>query len=188
MEQTVLLTKPRVFLIVLFLFFTPKVLAQKYRFERGEVSFVSNAELEQIKAKTGQIQGLLDPVTNQFAFTVDIRSFKGFNSELQREHFNEKYMESERYPKAKFSGKIIETIDFSENKIHEVRAKGELDIHGQKQTRIIKTKFILENGKARIESTFLVPLSDHNITIPSIVKQKIASEIEVSIWGTLSLQ
>jgi polyisoprenoid-binding protein YceI len=165
------------------------VLAQKkFAIEKGEINFASNAQLELIKASSGNVQGLLDPSTSQFAFTVDIKTFQGFNSELQREHFNEKYLESEKYPKARFSGKIIEQIDFTVNGTHDVRAKGDLEIHGQKQTRIIKSKLTILNGSVVIESHFNVPLTDHNISIPSIVNQKIATEISVDFKSTMKPQ
>jgi hypothetical protein len=161
---------------------------QKYTIRESTMSFTSNAELELITASTGQVQGLIDPTSNKFAFSVDVSTFRGFNSTLQREHFNDKYMESERFPKARFSGKIIEPVDFSLAGTHHVRAKGELDIHGQKQTRIIKTKVTIENGNIHLETRFLVPLTDHNISIPAIVSQKIATGIEVEFKATMSLQ
>jgi polyisoprenoid-binding protein YceI len=161
---------------------------QKFTVEKGEINFASNAQLELIKASSDKLQGLMDPVTNQFAFTVDIKTFRGFNSELQREHFNEKYLESEKYPKARFSGKIIEPLDFTVDGTYEVRAKGDLDIHGQKQTRIIKSKITIKNGQLSIESKFEVPLADHNISIPSIVSQKIATEIMVDFKTTMRPQ
>jgi polyisoprenoid-binding protein YceI len=161
---------------------------QKYSVERAEINFASRAQLELIKASSSKVQGLIDPATYAFAFSVDVKSFMGFNSELQREHFNEKYMESEKYPKAKFSGKIIEPIDFTINNTYEVRAKGDLDIHGQKQTRIIKSRIIVKDGSLQIESLFPVPLADHNISIPNIVSQKIATEIEVDFKATMKLQ
>jgi polyisoprenoid-binding protein YceI len=162
--------------------------AQKLTVQKSQMSFTSNAELELIRAASDKVQGLIDPASNQFAFSVDVQSFRGFNSELQREHFNEKYLESEKYPKARFSGKIIEPVDFTTNQSYDVRAKGELDIHGQKQTRIIKTKVTVENGLVYLETRFFVPLADHNISIPSIVSQKIATEIEVDFKATLSPQ
>jgi len=161
---------------------------KKFSLEKGAINFASKAQLELIKASSDKVQGLIDPVSYQFAFAVDVSSFQGFNSELQREHFNEKYMESEKYPKAKFSGKIIEPIDFTADNTYEVRAKGELEIHGQRQTRIIKSKIIVKNGQLRIESFFTVPLADHNISIPNIVSQKIATEIEVEFNATMKLQ
>jgi hypothetical protein len=161
---------------------------KRFSTQSAEIKFTSNAELELISASTSQVQGLVDPQTNQFAFSMDIKTFRGFNSELQREHFNEKYMESERFPKGKFSGKIIEQIDFTQNGTYEVRAKGDLEIHGQKQTRIIKGRLNVKDGAIKIEANFLVPLNDHNITIPTIVRQKIATEIEVNFTASMLLQ
>ncbi len=155
---------------------------------KGRINFTSNAELELIRAASDKVQGLIDPQTQQFAFSVDIKSFVGFNSELQREHFNEKYMESEKFPRARFSGKIIEQVDFSVDGTYDVRAKGELEIHGQKQTRIIRGRLVIDHGTLDVQSTFVVPLADHNISIPNIVNQKIATEIEVDFHASMKLQ
>lgn len=188
--------KPRLFkslsfqLLVLcvMLLTTPLCAQRKYTIEKSAMSFTSNAELELITAASTQVRGLIDPTTSKFAFAVDVSSFRGFNSVLQREHFNDKYMESDKFPKATFIGKIIEPIDFSANRTYDIRAKGELDIHGQKQTRIIKTKVTIEDGTLHLETRFFVPLSDHGISIPAIVSQKIATEIEVELKASLSLQ
>jgi polyisoprenoid-binding protein YceI len=178
-----------IYLTVSFIILNINLFAQKkYSVESGRIDFTSNAQLELIKASSDKMQGLIDPGTQQFAFTVDIMSFRGFNSELQREHFNEKYLESEKYPKARFSGKIIEPVDFTADNTYEVRAKGDLDIHGQKQTRIIKSKIVIRGGVVKITSSFVVPLADHNIAIPNIVSQKIATEIEVDFSANLKLQ
>lgn len=177
---------PSLFFGVVFLFsFSSR--AQKFSTDKGEVTFSSNAELEVIKASSVKIRGLIDPATNQFAFSVDIDTFKGFNSELQREHFLDNYMEIEKFPKASFSGKIIEQIDFTKDGDYDVRAKGDLDIHGQKQTRIIKSKISIRKGIVNVESIFSVPLDEHSIVIPKIVNQKIATEIEVSFKATMSI-
>ena len=157
---------------------------QKFVIEQGTIRFTSNAELELIQAASDKVQGLLDD-SNKFAFFVEIQSFKGFNSQLQREHFNEKYLESERYTKATFVGKIIEEIDLTKSATYEVRAKGDLDIHGVKQARIIKSKITVSGNKISIESRFFVPLLDHNISIPQIVNRKIATEIEIAFTATL---
>jgi polyisoprenoid-binding protein YceI len=157
----------------------------KFTTKNGEIKFTSNAQLEIIKAGSNQLQGVIDPATNKFAFLVNMVSFQGFNSDLQRKHFNENYVESEKFPTAKFSGKIIEQVDYSQDNILEVRAKGDLEIHGLKQTRIIKAKITMKGNQLIIEAHFTVPLSDHSITIPKIVSQKIATEIEVDINSIL---
>jgi len=180
-----------IILIGVVLFGSPLTHAQaqrKYAVQNGQIHFASHAELELIKASSPQVHGLLDPANNQFAFIIEVKTFKGFNSELQREHFNEKYMEVEKYPKASFSGKIIEQVDFSKPGVHEVRAKGDLDIHGVRQTRIIKSKLTVAADGVHIETKFVVPLADHNITIPTVVSQKIATEIEVEFNAAMTLQ
>lgn len=157
--------------------------AQQVRLSEGSINLVSNAQLELIKASSQKLSGLLDLTDRQFAFSIEIKSFEGFNSNLQREHFNENYLESDKYPKATFSGKIIEAIDFSTAGEHEVRAKGELVIHGKTQVRMIKAKLVIANDKIRVSSSFKVPLTDHDISIPRIVSQKIATEIDVTMSG-----
>ncbi len=152
-----------------------------YKCENGKVSFKSDAPLEMIEAKSGKLRGAIDPDKQTFAWTVDVKTFDGFNSPLQREHFNENYMESKKYPKASFTGKIIESIDFQKDGKYSVRAKGQLNIHGVEQERIIKSQLEVAGNKIRLQATFTVPLNDHNITVPKVVYQKIAEEIAVSV-------
>jgi hypothetical protein len=152
--------------------------------ENGSISFTSNAELELIKGWSNSVTGLLNPATNQFAISVAISSFQGFNSTLQQKHFNENYLESSAFPKATFVGKIIEQIDLTAMGHYEVRAKGELTIHGQTQTRIIKIKISTNKEGALAQADFIVPLADHHISIPRIVSRKIAPEIMVDFKGT----
>ncbi|HRI58767.1 MAG TPA: YceI family protein [Saprospiraceae bacterium] len=157
-----------------------------FRCENGKISFKSDAPLEVISAKSGKLRGVIDTTKQTFAWSVDIKTFEGFNSPLQREHFNENYMESKKYPKASFSGKIIEKIDFQKNGTYAVRAKGQLNIHGIEQERIIKSQLEVNDGKLRVQATFTVPLTDHNITIPKVVYQKIAEEVAITVNAELT--
>jgi hypothetical protein len=176
----------RVLIVSIVLCLSANSFAQgKYKVQKSDMSFTSNAELELIKASSTETQGIIDPATNQFAFSVPITSFRGFNSDLQRQHFNDNYMESSKFQKASFSGKIIEQVNYSRDSVYTVRAKGELDIHGQKQTRIIKARLAVKNNGLQIDADFNVPLADHNISIPRIVSQKIATEIDVKLRATL---
>ena len=172
----------RIFTIGLLLFFSLSIHAQKkFTSDNGEVSFTSNAKLELINASSKNIKGIIDPANGNFAFVVTIQSFEGFNSSLQREHFNEKYMETEKYYDATFSGKIVETVDFTKDGTYDVRAKGNLVIHGKKQARIIPSKIQIEKGVLKVSSNFTIPLADHDIKIPQIVTEKIATEIIVKL-------
>lgn len=158
---------------------------QIYQVTGGKISFKSDAPLEIIHASSTNFIGLIDIDKKKFSLRVDIRSFQGFNSLLQREHFNENYMQSDKYPDASFTGKIIEDIDFLQDGNYEVRTKGILTIHNVQQERIIKSNVIIKQKTITIHSEFTVLLSDHNIPIPMVVNQKLANEIKVNVDATL---
>lgn len=170
---------------LLFLPGAPHTDATIFRCDNGKVILKSDAALEIIQAQSHKLRGAVDFSTNSFAWTVEIRSFEGFNNQLQREHFNENYMESDKYPKASFAGKIIEPVDLQVDGSYSVRAKGKFFIHGVEQERIIKSQVVVAGKRVHISSSFTVPLSEHNITIPRIVYQKIAEEITVTIEADL---
>jgi hypothetical protein len=156
--------------------------------ERGQANFSSDAPLELIKASSNALRGVIDPEQRTFAFSIPINSFQGFNSPLQREHFNENYLESDKYSAATFLGKIIEKTDLLADGDFVIRAKGKLNVHGVERERIIKSTVSVKNGVLDISSSFSVLLREHDIAIPQIVYQKIAEEIEVDISGTFELQ
>jgi len=151
----------------------------------GKISFRSDAPLELIKASSNSLAGIIDTSKNTFSFKVAISSFEGFNSRTQREHFNENYMQTEKYPDASFKGKIIEDLDLSKDGTASVRAKGILNIHGVDNERIIKADLTVKNKVITLRSNFVVLLSDHNIPIPKVVYQKLANEIKVEVNTTL---
>lgn len=159
-----------------------------YGTNNGSITFSSDAPLELIKASSNEMRGKFDIAKKLFAFTVNVTSFKGFNSPLQREHFNENYMESVQYPNASFSGKVIEDIDLLKEGTYTVRAKGNLSVHGVVQERIIKADIVIKDGKISISSDFTVLLIDHNIPIPKVVHEKLASEIKVAVKADLVSQ
>lgn len=152
-----------------------------YQSSVGTITFISNAPLEIIKAGSEDLRGIIDFDKKEFAFSVDMTSFQGFNNPLQREHFNENYMESNQFPNSTFLGKIIEDIQPDEIGIYAVRAKGKLTIHGVEKERIINSELHISENHITVYSNFTVLLNDHNIRIPKIVHQKIAEEIEVEV-------
>jgi hypothetical protein len=159
--------------------------AVNYTTTSGKISFRSDAPLEVIKAASVHMMGRIDASKRTFAFRVLIRSFEGFNSPLQQIHFNENYMETEQFPEASFSGKIIEPVDFSKQGKITVRTKGILKIHGIEQERIIKSDLTVAQNKIHIESVFTVQLSEYNIRVPRVVHEKIATEIKVNVDADL---
>jgi len=154
--------------------------------DQGKVKFTSDAPLELIKASTQSLKGIIDLEKNTFAYTMEVASFKGFNSPLQQQHFYENYLHTAKYPRATFLGKIIDPVNFHESGVYQVRAKGMLEIHGQAKERIIPCQVTVTNGSILVTSSFYVPLDDHNINIPKIVNQKIAEEILVEIEASFN--
>lgn len=153
--------------------------------QEGQVHFISEAPLEVIEATSNSLKGVIDIQKRTFNFSMDVHSFKGFNNPLQQTHFNESYMESTRHEQAFFVGKIIGKTDLGQEGNYILRAKGKLKIHGVEQERIIKSRVIIEDGILRLNAFFTVFLAEHDITIPKIVHQKIAAEIQVSVEATL---
>lgn len=162
--------------------------AQVFMVNKSKTIFHSKARLELIRAESAKMRGAVDLTKMTFAFAIDINSFEGFNSPLQREHFNENYMESRKYPTATFSGRIIEDGDFTKNGTYNLRAKGKLTIHGVEQERIIQVNVVVKEKMMKLDSRFVVLLADHDIKIPKIVHEKLASEIQVDIDATLLLK
>lgn len=156
-----------------------------FEFNDSQVAFTSDAPLELIEAQSTALRGLIDAGKRTFAFSIPIASFEGFNSPLQREHFKENYLESSQFSTATFLGKIIESVDLSEDGDYIIRAKGKLTIHGVERERIIKSTVTVANGELNIRSSFTVLLREHDIEIPRIVFQKIAEEIKVELVGRM---
>jgi polyisoprenoid-binding protein YceI len=159
--------------------------AQVYLIKSGKIDFKSDAPLEMITASNTQFMGAIDFDKQTFYLQVANKGFTGFNSPLQQEHFHENYMESNRYPKSTFQGKLIETVSPNKNGTYTIRAKGKLFIHGISQERIIKATLIVQDNTLLLESDFSVMLEEHNIAIPKIVKQKIAEEIFIHVTARM---
>lgn len=178
----------RVFLLSLFpiilnVGFFP--LEMVYSTEKGEISFLSDAPLEQIEAKSNLLRGLVQMDSRRFAFSVAIGTFEGFNSELQREHFNENYLESQKYPQATFSGKLLDEIIPDKSGKQTIRVKGKLTVHGVSKERTIEVQVESMKNKLAVSANFQVPLVDHAIEIPRLVTQKIAESIRIDVHALL---
>lgn len=148
---------------------------------KGEVSFTSIAPLEVISAKSGELNGIVDLDKSTFAFNFPVRSFSGFNSPLQKEHFNEHYLETDKYPKATFTGKIIELEKVEGDYLQEIYAKGKMTIHGQTKIMTIQVSMDRKNNTLEAKSDFTVSLSDFGISIPTLLEAKISPNINVSV-------
>jgi hypothetical protein len=156
--------------------------SQKYMTKNGYIGFYSHTPIEDIKADNNQVAGVLDISTGDMVFQVLIKSFR-FEKALMEEHFNENYMDSEKFPKSVFRGKItnISTIDFSKNGTYNVTVDGDLTIHNV--TNKISTKGTIEilTGGINASSKFNIVPEDYKISIPGVVRDKINKSLEVTV-------
>jgi len=159
--------------------------AQIYMGKSYEVSFFSDGPIEDIAATSKSAQVILNSAKNEIAIKVTIKGFD-FEKELMQEHFNEKYLESDKYPYATFSGKIKDTIDYKKDGIYKVAVVGKLKMHDVEKERTIQGTLLVKGGEITIESKFIVALKDHKIEIPSLMTQNIAEMVEVTLKLTLT--
>ncbi len=155
-----------------------------YKTTNAEVSFFSKTPLENIDGKTNTATALIGVEKKEVVFFITNNSFQ-FPNKLMQEHFNEKYMESEKFPYSTFKGTIQDAIDLKVAGVYKVKVKGKLTIHGVEQERIIDGTVTVSNGKIDVVSDFKVKVADHNIEIPSVVTAKIAEELDVKIVASL---
>ncbi|RYD57329.1 MAG: YceI family protein [Sphingobacteriales bacterium] len=172
-------------LIVLMAISSIAIAQDIYEVSTGSISFNSKAPQELINASSPQLKGVVDARKKTFVFKINVASFQGFNSPLQQEHFNENYMETNKFPEASYAGKIIEDVNLLVDGTYDVRVKGKLKIHGLEQERIINSRIVVKNGKISIASDFIVSLADYSIKIPRVVYDKLAPDINVTIAATL---
>jgi polyisoprenoid-binding protein YceI len=156
----------------------------KYKIAKSEVSFFSDAPLEDIGGINKETQGIVDFDAKNFIFKIPVKSFL-FDSKLMEDHFNENYMESEKYPSSVFKGTIQGNYNLAKDGEYPVNAVGDLTIHGVTQNRSIPSSIIVKNGVPSLKSKFNVKLTDHKIEIPTLVFEKLAEIVEVKIDAAL---
>lgn len=146
----------------------------------AKVDFFSSAPVEDIRASTNRGVSVLIPSTGEISFLVNIKDLN-FPKALMQEHFNENYMESDRYPTATFKGKIVEPVDLSSKGEKQVVLAGILMIHGIKKEREIPALLVNEGDQLILKSNFDVACEDHKIKIPKILWKNIAEVVQVQV-------
>ena len=156
--------------------------AQKYITRNGHIGFYSHTPLEDIKADNNQVASILDISKNEIVFQALMKSFI-FDRALMQEHFNENYVESDKFPKATFEGKIIkpENLDLTKKGKYDVTVEGNMTIHGVTKKISEPGQMEVSDGDITAHSEFLVKPEDYNIDIPGVVRQKIAQDITVKV-------
>ena len=171
------------FLLLLVLSGAPASRAQgRYFTKTGLVSFFSASPIEDIEARNQQVAALLDLGTGQLAFSVPIKGFV-FKRTLMQEHFNENYLESDKYPKATFAGHLVgfDAGQLASAGPHPAQAEGDLTLHGVTHHIRVPATVELRGGQMLAQATFPVATADYNIVIPLLVRNNIAKIISVHV-------
>ena len=161
--------------------------AQKFISKNSHVWFIASTPLENIVGNNSQAVSILDPASGDIAFNLLVKSFE-FKVALMQEHFNENYMESDKYPKATFKGKITgnAAIDYKKDGVYHADVSGDLTIHNVTRPVSVKGTVEVKGGIVSAKARFIVKPADYDIAIPAVVENKIAKEVEVNVDAVYS--
>lgn len=156
--------------------------AQKYMTRTGKITFFSSTSLENIEAFNNEVSAIADAGNGDIVFQAPIKSFK-FEKALMQEHFNENYMESDKYPKAEFRGRIANpgAVSFTKDGTYNVTAAGKLTIHGVTRDISVPGTITVKGSEVTINSKFKVRTAEYGIKIPALVEGKVAKEIAITV-------
>lgn len=171
--------------VIAMLYFIPVKSQDVFLTTNATASFFSETPVENIDATSNQTAGAVNVKSKTVFFKAKMTTFE-FKKALMQEHFNENYVESQKYPHATFNGTINEPVDLTKDGTYEVTATGKFTIHGVEQTRTIPGTIIVKNNTMEVTSAFDVKVADHKITIPTIVAQHIAEVVTVKLHATLA--
>lgn len=157
--------------------------AQIYLATGGKCSFFSSTPVEDIHATSETLNSVLNTSTGEIQFKVPLTSFH-FKKALMQEHFNENYVESDKYPFATFKGTINEKIDYTKDGVYEITATGIFTIHNIGKNHTETGKLTVKDGRLQLEGAFKVALKDHRIEVPKIVIANISQIIDVKFSCT----
>lgn len=171
-----------ILLLISITFLTTQGWSQKFYTQTGYIRFFSETFIENIEAENNQSTCIVDIETGEVISKVKMKSFI-FKKSLMQEHFNENYVESDKYPNAILKAKIknLSELDFNINKKQIVILEGDLTIHNSTQAVTINGEFEKKDKDLKVQSKFIVKTADYGIKIPKIVRNNIAKEIEVSL-------
>ena len=172
-----------VLFIILFSVFLGHAFAQsKYIDRNGKASFFSSAPMEDIEAHNNQAVSILDVKSGEMVASMLMKSFN-FRKSLMEEHFNENYIESNKYPKSTFKGKVtnIDQLDVTKDGKYTLEVSGEITLHGATQKINVKADAVVENGSIKAKAVFPLAVKDFNIEVPRLVRNNIAEKVEVTV-------
>ena len=174
--------KKLLFVVFIIMLLSINVNAQKFVTKNGFIKFYSESPMEKIEATNRVVNSALDGSTGDFVFMVLMKSFV-FEKALMQEHFNENYVESDKFPNATFLGKVtnLKEVNFSKDGTYPVTIDGKLTIHGVTKVVTEKGTFEIKEGKVLGKAKFNALLSDYKISIPGAVANNISKTIEITV-------
>lgn len=155
----------------------------KYMTKAGYISFFSASIMEDIEAKNNKVAAVFDLSTGQLAFSVPIHEFQ-FKRTLMQEHFNENYMESDKYPKATFTGQLTNAAQVAKllpTATQNVEVEGQLMLHGVTHKVAVSGTLQLRDGQLVIFAYFNIAPADYAIDVPLLVREHIAKSVSVRV-------
>lgn len=162
--------------------------AQKFFTKTGKVSFDATAPKspENIDGVNKNSICVIDAKTGDIQFSVLMKGFE-FERALMMEHFNENYVESDKYNKTTFKGTISnnESINYAKDGSYPAKVKGKLEMHGQTKEIETEGKIIVKAGKVLVSANFVAQFADYNIVIPQLVADKVAKFAKITVDCTL---
>ena len=154
--------------------------SQVYMDKKAKTHFLSKSEIEDIEATNKTSVVVMDAGKGNVQVQVQIKAFK-FASSFMEEHFNENYMESEKFPFSTFKGKINETVDYTKDGEVKVTCTGKLEMHGVSKDVTIPGTLKIKGNQITLTADFKVKIADYKIKVPSLYTKNIAEEIAVDV-------
>lgn len=171
----------KLFMLVLFAASVNAFGQGKFISKNAYISFYSSTPLEDILGESNEAVSILNAETGEVGFQALMTTFH-FKKALMEEHFNENFIESDKYPKSKFNGKINDfKKEMLSSPVSDITITGQLSVHGVDKTITVPGTLGLENGNLVGTSKFMVVPEDYGITIPSLVRDKIGKQMEVTV-------
>jgi polyisoprenoid-binding protein YceI len=169
-------------LMVVGLLFANHGMAQRvYNADRISVTFFSEARLENIEAVSVKGSGsAMDVDKRTIVFKIPIRSFN-FPQKLMQEHFNETYMESDKFPFATLNGKIVEEVDLTKEGSYPVTMIGTFTVHGISKQHEVKGTIVNKDGRLFLDAVLMLAVADYQIKIPNDKISNISQTIKVTV-------
>lgn len=174
--------KKTITLIALAVLTISQVSAQKFFTRSASITFFSTTPVEDIEAKNHQVGTIINMDNGEVAFTVLMKSFE-FKKALMQEHFNEKYVESDKFPKATFKGSVSSPglEELAKEGEHKATVEGDLTIHGVTKKYKADGTITVGADAITLNSEFDITLADFDIKIPGPVQKKIAEKVKTTI-------